>query len=220
MRRLLALLLLAAAVLVLPAAGRADPPPTPVVYLAGDSVLAETYLPATATFAARLTARLGYPVHNVAVGGQRCWVGSNSLEAQWPSIVNASPPPTTIVVHIETNDVGVPGVTNQQLVDCWNFLYFDPVYGAVARGIRIIPMLIVPTAPSRTDMKQQHDFVDAWLPAFLGASAVADTVTPLAGQGQEWTQPTMCWDYGSTGVHPSWLGVEGMVAYFPIQLIQ
>lgn len=219
LKRILVAVVLLASILIIPAAGRADPPPTPVVYLVGDSVLAETYLPANATFAAKLATRLGYAVHNVAVGGQRC-LGAGGLEAQWQAIVTAVPTPTTIVVHTETNDVGVPGVSNLDLTACWNYLYFDPVYGSVARGIRVIPMLIVPTAPSRTDMRTQRDFVNGWLPGFFGASAVADTVTPLAGQGQEWTQPAMCWDYSSTGVHPSWLGIEGMVAYFPTQLIQ
>ncbi|GAA2347003.1 SGNH/GDSL hydrolase family protein [Dactylosporangium salmoneum] len=200
---------------------RAADPSTSTVVVAGDSVVAGTYLPPGQTFAALLGARLGYPVRSVARPGQRCWAGPDSLEAQWPSIVDAVPRPTTIVVHIETNDVGAPGVSNQQLVDCWRFLYFDPQYGAVARGIRVIPMLIVPTAPTRTDMSSQRTFVNAWLPGFFGASAVADTVTPLAGANGTWVQPSYCWDYYSgSGVHPSWLGVQGMVAYFPVGLIQ
>lgn len=217
MRRILALLLLAAAVLVLPAAGRADPPPTPVVYIVGDSILAEEYMPAGATFAAKLAAKIPTAtVVNVAHGGQRCWVGTNSLEAQWPSIVDATPAPTTIIVSIGMNDVGVTGVTNQQIVDCWNWLYFNPASGSVARGIRVIPCLLVPVSSSRPDVEQQRLFEDAWLGGFFGAGAVADFVTPLKSSTSEWVNPAFSWD----PIHPNWLGTSGMLAYFPLTDIE
>lgn len=218
MRRILALLLLAAAVLVLPAAGRADPPPTPVVYIVGDSILAEEYMPAGATFAAKLAAKVPTAtVVNVAHGGQRCWTGTNNLEAQWPSIVDAAPAPTTIIVSIGMNDVGVTGVSNQALVDCWNWLYFNTASGAVARGIRVIPCLLVPVSSTRTDLETQRLWLNGWLSAYFGPTAVADFVTPLKSPSSEWIQAAFSWD---NNVHPNWLGTSGMLAYFPLTDIE
>lgn len=229
MRRILLVLLGLAAVfvagfLVVTSRAGASVPPTAVIYIAGDSVTAEAYLPSNATFTAKLSTRLcgtacntaGNPtVVNVAQGGQRC-AGTNSLEAQWPSIVNAVPPPTTIIVHTEMNDVGVAGESNQALVDCWNWLYFGP-YGSVARGIRVIPCLLVPVSSTRTDLETQRLWLNGWLPAYFGSSAVADFVTPLKNPTNEWINLAFSWD---NNVHPNWLGATGLAEYFPINLIQ
>lgn len=221
----LAAVLLTAFLVVTSRAG-ASVPPTAVIYIAGDSITAEAYLPSNATFTAKLSTRLcgnacntaGNPtVVNVAQGGQRCWTGTNNLEAQWPSIVDATPAPTTIIVSIGMNDVGVAGVTNQNIVDCWNWLYFNTASGSVARGIRVIPCLLVPVSSTRADLETQRLWLNGWLPAYFGASAVADFVTPLKSPTSEWIQPAFSWD---NNVHPNWLGATGLAEYFPINLIQ
>ncbi len=220
-RALLALAVLAAVLVGIPNAGAAPrTTASPVVYVAGDSTIAQPYLPVGARYMARLQALIpAATVVDVSHSGQSCMRnnGQPSLEAAWPSIVNAVPPPTTIVVEIGMNDVGVPGVTNQSLVDCWNWLYFDATYGAIARGIRVIPCLILPVWPSRTDLETQRLWVNGWLRGYFGGNAVADFVTPTKSPTSEWVNPSMSFD---ANVHPNWLAAQGMAAYTPLGLIQ
>lgn len=201
-------------------------PSTAAVYAAGDSTMEQAYLPYEATYVAQLSQRLcgslcntvGYPtVVNVAHGGLSCFRGLSNLETQWPSIVNATPTPTTIIVSIGMNDAGVTGVTNQQIVDCWNYLYFNPTYGAVSRGIRIIPIIPPAISSSRTDVEPQLAWERGWLGGYFGASACADWYSATKNPSSEWINWGYSWD---NNVHPGWVTIPGLIYYTPIGLIQ
>ena len=208
---------LAVGVLVaLPA--RAEPAPAPVVYVAGDSIVAGQYLwnPGRDGFVPRLASLLcgqqcGRPgqttVVSVARGGQRLtpWPGTtHPLVETWDSILDAKPTPTVIVVAVGINDMGNPGDIHR-----WAAAYRDIAARAVARGIRIVPATMAPTNgrwAGHTTVAWERRTLNGWLRGYFGVSAVAD----FSLIGLPWDPDTLDFtydDYPGDGLHPGPYGV-------------
>lgn len=231
MRRAFLLALTLAATLVLPAAGApaARTYGDPVVYIAGDSIVASWYLPARDSFTTRLGDRLcgvhcgepGYAtVVNVAQGGQRL-TGPGGLQATWDSTLNATPRPTTIVLAIGINDAG--------LVDDNTFTsaYRDVVDRAAAAGIRVIPCLMSAVdrdLPSYNAVFGPRYWWNQWIANTYGPGVARfdwATRLPTSEDLDSWYE----WCGGcppggrGDGLHPSRLGVVSIADAVPVDRV-
>lgn len=201
MRKLIVLLLTATLVVATPAPAHPAPPAAvqvttatdPVVYVAGDSIVASAYLmwPDSDGFRPRLANRLcgvhcgtaGYAsVYSVACPGQRLTLGpvatgaacgapgsgvQPSLASEWPYILAATPKPTTIVVGIGINEMG--DVTDGQ----YQAAYQKLMDQAAAAGVRVIPCTMSAINPHMADYAKRYNqryWLNRWLVSAFGGA--------------------------------------------------
>jgi len=200
----------------------------PVVYVAGDSIVASGILsnPERDGFAARLRARLcgdrcgqpGQPtVISVAVGGTRLTdpegKDPNALIRKWPSLLDATPKPTVIVVGIGINDVAL--TSNAEFSDAYRKI----VSSAQERGIHVIPATMSPcnaTLKHCGVLQPQRRALNNWLRAHWGADKVADFSNAVRKPGTETLDPA--YDSGD-GLHLNAAGTQRIADSVPLNRI-
>jgi lysophospholipase L1-like esterase len=209
-------------------AGTTAGPSGPVVYVAGDSIVASGILsnPDRDGFAARLRVRLcgdrcgqpGQPtVISVAVGGTRLTdpegKDPNALIHTWQTILDATPRPTVIVVGIGINDVAL--TSDAQFGDAYTRI----VVSARERGIHVIPATMSPcnaTLKHCGTLQPQRQAFNSWLRAYWGAENVADFSTAVRAPGTETLDPA--YDSGD-GLHLNAAGTRRIADSVPLDKI-
>jgi lysophospholipase L1-like esterase len=198
---------------------------SPVVYVAGDSIVASGILsdPGRDGFAARLRARIcgdrcggpGQPtVVSVAAGGTRLTdpegKDPNALIHKWPSILDATPRPTVIVVGIGINDVAL--TSDARYGDAYRRI----VFSALERGIRVVPATMSPCnahLPHCGVLDPQRRTLNGWLRAYWGAGKVADFSAAVSTPGTETLDPA--YDSGD-GLHLNAAGTQRIADSVPL----
>jgi lysophospholipase L1-like esterase len=201
-------------------------PSGPVIYVAGDSIVASWILPERDGFAARLRVRLcgdkcgqpGQPtVISVAAGGTRLsdpqGKDPNALIRTWPSILDATPRPTAIVIGIGINDIG--HASDAEFGDAYTRI----VASARERGIHVIPATMSPCSAILKHcgiLQPQRQALNSWLRAYWGAENVSDFSTAVRAPGTENLDPA--YDSGD-GLHLNAAGTQRIADSVPLNTI-
>jgi lysophospholipase L1-like esterase len=203
-------------------------PGGPVVYVAGDSIVASEVLsnPDRDGFAARLRVRLcgdrcgqpGQPiVISVAVGATRLTdpenKDPNALIRTWPTILDAIPRPTVIVVGIGINDLVL--TTDAE----FGYAYNRIVASAHEHGIHVIPATMTPCGARLKHcraLQPQRQALNSWLRAYWGTENVADFSTAVRAPGTETLDPA--YDSGD-GLHLNTAGTQRIADSVPLDKI-